>query len=89
MQHYNILVNGLVQGVYFRTSAVAEAEKLGLKGYVRNLDDYVFVEAEGPESALDKLVKWCEQGPENARVERVSVDKTTILKGYKEFSIRR
>ena len=90
MLHYNILVNGLVQGVYFRTSTVAEAEKLGLKGYVRNLEDkYVYVEAEGPESALEKFVQWCEQGPERAQVDKVNVDKTSILKGYNDFSIRR
>lgn len=90
MLHYNILVNGLVQGVYFRTSSVAEAEKLGLKGYVRNLEDkYVYVEAEGPESALEKFVKWCEHGPERAQVDKVNVDKTSILKGYSDFSIRR
>lgn len=90
MLHYNILVNGLVQGVYFRTSTVEEAEKLGLKGYVRNLEDkYVYVEAEGPESALEELVQWCEHGPERAQVDRVNVDKTSILKGYSDFSIRR
>lgn len=90
MLHYNILVNGLVQGVYFRTSSVAEAEKLGLKGYVRNLEDsFVYVEAEGPESALEKFVSWCSQGPERAQVDKVNVDKTSILKGYREFSIRR
>jgi acylphosphatase len=90
MLHYNILVNGLVQGVFFRTSAVEEAEKLGLKGYVRNLQDsFVYVEAEGPEPALEKLVKWCQEGPERAKVEKVNVDKTSILKGYHDFSIRR
>ena len=90
MLHYNILVNGLVQGVYFRTSTVAEAEKLGVKGYVRNLEDsYVYLEAEGSESALEELVQWCFKGPERAKVENVNVDKTSILKGYSDFSIRK
>jgi acylphosphatase len=90
MLHYNILVNGLVQGVYFRTSTVEEAEKLGVKGYVRNLDDtFVYVEAEGSEAALNELVQWCQKGPARADVKAVKVDKTSILKGYSDFSIRR
>ena len=34
MQHLNIKVYGLVQGVFFRTSAKEEANKLGLTGFM-------------------------------------------------------
>ena len=34
-----ILVKGLVQGVFFRQFIKEQADKLGICGYVRNLDD--------------------------------------------------
>lgn len=67
------IVSGLVQGVYFRQSCADEANKLGLSGWVMNLDDgSVLVYGEGPQAALERLVTWCLRGPVQARVEDVS-----------------
>ena len=70
-----ILVSGRVQGVFFRDSCRQEAERLGLAGTARNLDDgRVEVVAEGDEAAVDKLVEWCKSGPSHADVSDVSVE---------------
>ena len=67
-------VTGRVQGVGFRWSAVREARRLGLRGWVRNADDgSVEVEAEGAPAALADFLAWLHQGPAGAVVSGVEV----------------
>ena len=87
MKHLNLKVVGRVQGVFFRAFTKEEAENLGLTGFVTNYDDgSVYIEAEGEEGKLKKLVKWCHKGPLMAKVEKVEVSAGS-LKNYHEFSI--
>ncbi len=67
-----VVVHGEVQGVSFRDATEQEASSQGVSGWVRNRDDDT-VEAvfEGPEDAVDGMVRWCESGPSAASVERV------------------
>jgi acylphosphatase len=63
-------VCGRVQGVYFRHSTRIEAERLGLKGFARNLPDgSVEVLAQGAPEALQTLRQWLHSGPAQARVD--------------------
>ena len=67
-----IIVTGLVQGVYYRARTRREAAGLGLTGWVRNRHDgSVEIVAEGDEDDLKKLVRWGRQGPPDARVDDV------------------
>jgi acylphosphatase len=67
-----LIIEGRVQGVWFRESTRREAEHLGVHGWVRNRRDRtVEVVAEGPEEKVRKLVEWCHHGPPSARVLRV------------------
>jgi len=67
-------VTGRVQGVGFRWSAVREARRLGLRGWVRNTGDgSVEVEAEGAASELGEFLAWLRRGPPGARVADVDV----------------
>lgn len=73
-ERVQVRVEGRVQGVYFRASTQAEARRLGLDGWVRNLPDgSVEAVAEGPREALDALVAWARRGPPGARVDRLHV----------------
>ncbi len=68
----HFLINGRVQGVYYRLSTCERARMLGLTGWVRNLTDgRVEVLATGDEQALEELERWLWQGPERAQVETV------------------
>ncbi|XAH23619.1 acylphosphatase [Xylophilus sp. GW821-FHT01B05] len=68
----HLTVHGLVQGVYYRASMVQAAERLGVRGWVRNRrDGTVEALAEGDASAVDEFVTWAHQGPPAARVARV------------------
>ena len=69
-----INVIGQVQGVFFRQGVKAEAERLGLTGWVRNEPDgSVRIVAEGEEENLQKLIAWVKVGTEFAKVEKVDV----------------
>ena len=71
MFHLTILVQGKVQGVYFRANTKLVAKKIGLKGYVENrADGSVYIEVEGNNEQLDQFLDWCKRGPENAIVEK-------------------
>ncbi len=66
------IVRGKVQGVWFRASTRAQAERLGLRGHARNLaDGSVEVIAAGDADAINALERWLHVGPPLARVDAV------------------
>ena len=68
------VVRGRVQGVGYRWFAVRSAERLGLAGWVRNLDDgSVEVAARGGGESLAHLESELKRGPSGARVTGVTV----------------
>ncbi|AVR69165.1 TPA: acylphosphatase [Pseudomonas aeruginosa] len=82
-------VGGWVQGVGFRQSTRDEAERLGLDGWVRNLEDgRVEVLWEGEEEQVKALQRWLERGPRRARVAGVEVE-ALPLQGIAGFIVRR
>jgi acylphosphatase len=88
-RHYNIIVKGKVHGVNYRSTTHAEALKLGLTGYVKNLaNGDVYIEAEGEENAINKLIEWCHIGPPRAKVLEVKANEDSV-KGYRNFELRR
>jgi len=65
-------IHGRVQGVGFRFSLAAEAENLGLQGWVRNCrDGSVEAVVRGSDAACLALSRWARRGPPSARVDRV------------------
>lgn len=69
---YRFTVSGQVQGVGYRYSAMAQARRLGLTGWVANRDDGgVEGLACGDEAVLARFHEWLQQGPPAARVQRV------------------
>lgn len=73
-----VLISGHVQGVWYRGSMQREAERLGLRGWVRNLPDgRVEALVEGPNADVNAIVRWCASGPPAARVSDVSTHDET------------
>ena len=86
-KHYDIRVQGKVQGVWFRAETQRVASRLGLPGFVKNENDgSVYIEAEGEKEKLEELVKWCRIGPPKAKVENVLVEEGE-MKNFSRFSI--
>ncbi len=89
MTHYDIHIYGKVQGVFYRANAMRTAYELGVMGWVKNEDDgSVVVAAEGSKDKLEKLVKWCKQGPSFANVQQVIYSEGP-LENFKGFRIIR
>ena len=81
-------VRGRVQGVGFRDYTQRVAARLGLTGYVRNLDDgRVEVYAAGPPQMLSDLAAALHQGPYLSVVHGVE-EQDAALKSYSDFQIR-
>lgn len=79
-RHY--LVEGRVQGVYYRQSTRSVATRLGLAGWVRNLPDgRVEVLARGPHEGLEAFERWLAQGPPRAQVAGVSAQDSEAAVG--------
>ncbi|MSP27268.1 MAG: acylphosphatase [Methylococcales bacterium] len=74
MRRVKIVVSGRVQGVYFRYFTQKEAEKSGVRGSVKNLDDgRVEIIAEADSATLDAFIRWCHKGAITARVDSVEI----------------
>ena len=72
-----LIVQGHVQGVWFRGWTVDRARALGLDGWVRNRrDGTVEILASGPDAAVTELIRRCHEGPPAARVDRIEVSET-------------
>lgn len=89
MTAVRVIVTGRVQGVGFRYTTVAEAQRRGLIGWVRNLNDgRVEVLAQGSEVAVDDLVAWLVVGPRLASVVDVEVTPVEPDAGLATFHVR-
>ncbi len=80
MINYEILVDGIVQGVGFRWATKQLADQLGLVGLVRNLPNgKVFIIAQGPKEQMTTFVNQLKQGPNPyCQVDHVYVNQKNI-----------
>jgi acylphosphatase len=79
------IVRGRVQGVFFRAATQAEARRLNLTGYAKNLPEGdVEVLACGTSEAVAELQRWLWQGPPAANVSEVICSEVslTILQSF-------
>jgi acylphosphatase len=85
----HVRLKGRVQGVGFRYATADQARRLGLHGWVRNIDSGE-VEAvfEGPRSRVVDMVTWCEDGPPGAYVRDVRVSWDEPPEQLPSFEIR-
>jgi acylphosphatase len=87
MRTVRMYISGTVQGVFFRAFVKECAEKLGLKGFVRNLDNgKVEVVAEGRDENIKQMIENCKKGPAHSDVKDVKVEESKH-QGFKEFKI--
>ncbi|MBI3305037.1 acylphosphatase [Candidatus Parcubacteria bacterium] len=89
MKRLHITVHGLVQGVFFRTSAQERAAELSLTGWACNdSGGNVSIVAEGAEENLKAFLEWCYTGPRWARVEKVEFEWSEATGKFSEFEIK-
>jgi len=85
---FQVYISGIVQGVFFRANMRKKAIELGLRGFVRNLDDgCVYAVVEGEETSVRRLVEWCKEGPSGAMVKDVKVKSEEYRGEFQSFKI--
>lgn len=89
MPTVHLLIKGKVQGVFYRVSARETAEKLQIKGWVKNTDSGdVEAIATGTNQQLQEFIAWCKQGPQRAVVsEVIATNQEETF--FKDFSVIR
>ena len=83
-----VIIEGIVQGVFFRAHTQKEAQQRGVSGWVKNRYDGT-VEAlfEGDQERVQALINWCHTGPPHARVDNVRVSWEDYTGEYSGFSV--
>jgi acylphosphatase len=82
------LISGRVQGVGYRFFAEKEGNRLGVRGYVRNLSTgTVEVYAIGNPAVLDQFKRRLAKGPLGARVHRIEESDEDVEDLYSRFVI--
>ena len=89
MVRAHLLISGTVQGVGYRWSCRREAQGIGLTGWVRNLPDgRVEAVLQGTREQIERMIKWCYRGPEEARVSDIAVAYEEAADEFRDFGIR-
>ena len=84
----HILVEGRVQGVFYRSFTQKQAVKLQLNGWVKNLSDgRVEAVFEGPKDLVEEAIKACRRGPSSAIITNIDIIWETPS-GHPGFEIR-
>jgi acylphosphatase len=87
MQRIQIIIQGKVQGVFFRAFVKECAQKLNIKGYAKNLDhDKVEIVAEG--NAIKEFIEYCKKGPRQADIHNITTIPSISKEEFHNFSIR-
>jgi acylphosphatase len=82
-----LYIDGVVQGLFFRSFIKENAERYDVKGFVRNLEDgRVEIFLEGNSEDVNKMMEISKKGPRHSKIDRVDV-KTEKFQGFKNFKI--
>lgn len=84
----HLIISGKVQGVYFRKHTQDVSLQNYVYGWVKNLlNGDVECVLEGLKSNVDKVIRWCHQGPPNSRVDNVDIKHETFTGNFTDFKI--
>ena len=82
-----LTVSGSVQGVFYRRFVKDNADKLDVRGFVRNLENgsvEIFLEGDGDN--VDAMIALCKRGPAHAALRKIE-EKEEKFQDFKEFKI--
>ncbi len=87
MKTLKIHFSGIVQGIFFRSFIKENAEKLKIKGYVRNLSSgELELIIEGRDERINDMLKICKKGPAHSEIKKIEI-KEIKHQGFSEFKI--
>ena len=83
-----VIIEGRVQGVFFRHHTQEMAFKLGVMGWVKNRrDGSVEAVFEGERERVDQILQWCHHGPSEAKVTKVDSTWENYTGEFEDFSV--
>lgn len=83
------IVNGRVQGVFFRAFIKEGADSNGVTGWVRNMPEGMLEAVlEGSEEAVKKTIDWIKVGPPNSMVSDVNIEYEPFVVNYSFFEVK-
>ncbi len=83
-----VIIEGRVQGVFFRHHTQEMAFRLGVKGWVKNRrNGSVEAVFEGDRQRVEQIIQWCHQGPSEARVTEVRLNWEIYAGEFEDFSV--
>jgi acylphosphatase len=83
-----VIVEGRVQGVFFRSHTEEMAFRLGVKGWVKNRrDGRVEAVFEGDKEQVDQIIQWCHRGPSEARVTKLHLSWEDYTGEFEDFFV--
>jgi len=84
-----VFIYGTVQGVFFRKFIKDNADKLNVKGFVRNLEDgRLEIWIEGDSKFVNQMIEVCRTGPPHSQIKRLDIVDEKF-QDFKEFKILR
>lgn len=85
----HVYISGYVTGVFFRYHTQELAQRLSVKGWVRNLrDGRVEAVFEGEREQVEEMIKSCHRGPPGATVTDVEVKWEEHRGEFSGFEVR-
>lgn len=85
----HIFISGRVQGVFFRDWTRRQAKKLGIFGWVKNLEDgRVEAVFEGEEEKVKKMIELAKRGPILAKVKNLEIEWQEYKSEFNNFEIK-
>ena len=82
-----LTIQGSIQPVFFNRFIKESAEKFGIKGFVRNMQDgKVEIFAEGNIDDVKSMIIACKAGPQHAMI-RNTEEKEEKFQGFKDFKV--
>lgn len=89
MKTLRIYISGTVQGILFRKFIEGEANRIGVRGYVRNLEDgRVETVIEGTEDKIAEMIEICKTGNPHSQIRSLEIIPITH-QGFIGFKILR
>ncbi len=89
LKRVHLIIEGRVQGVFFRAFVRETAAKYNLKGWVKNLyDGNVEAVFEGEGSDISKAIAECYKGPPTSKVLNIDIEWEDYTGVFNTFSVR-
>ena len=82
-----LYIEGIVQGIFFRSFIKENAERYNVKGFTRNLEDgRIEIFIEGDTDSVNKMIEVCKKGPKHSQIKKIQI-KPEKFQGFKDFKI--